>query len=40
MIKSGYNFTYKKQDFEGITFGININFGSEDYNYFSSMKFF
>ena len=40
MIKSGYNFAYKKEDFEGITFGININFGSDDYHYMSPMKLF
>ncbi len=40
MIKSGYNFAYKKDDFEGITFGIDINFGSEDYHYMAPMKFF
>jgi hypothetical protein len=39
-IKSGYNFAYKKDDFEGITFGININFGSDDYHYMSPMKLF
>lgn len=39
-IKSGYNFAYKKEDFEGITFGININFGSEDYHFMSPMKLF
>lgn len=40
MIKSGYNFAYKKENFEGITFGININFGSDDYHYISPMKLF
>lgn len=40
MIKSGYNFAYKKENFEGITFGININFGSDDYHYMAPMKFF
>ncbi len=39
-IKSGYNFAYKKDDFEGITFGININFGSDDYHYLTPMKLF
>ncbi len=38
-VKSGYNFAYNKDDFEGITFGININFGSEVYHHLSSMKF-
>ncbi len=40
IIKSGYNFAYKKDDFEGITFGININFGSDDYHSLEPMKFF
>ncbi len=39
-IKSGYNFAYKQNDFKGITFGVNFNFGSDDYHYMPSMKLF
>jgi hypothetical protein len=39
-IKSGYNFTYRKDDFKGITFGVNINLGSDSYHYLSPMKLF
>jgi hypothetical protein len=39
MIKSGYNFAYKNEDFRGITFGININFGFEDYHYMTPLNF-
>jgi hypothetical protein len=39
MIKSGYNFAFKKENFEGITFGLNINLGSEEYHYLPPIKF-
>jgi hypothetical protein len=39
MLKSGYNFGYSKQDFRGITIGVNINFGTKDYHYLKPMKF-
>jgi hypothetical protein len=39
MIKSGYNFAYKNENFRGITFGININFGFEDYHYMAPLNF-
>jgi hypothetical protein len=39
ILKSGYNFAYRKGNFEGITFGININLGSDDYHNMAPMKF-
>ncbi len=38
-IKSGYNLSFKEENFEGITFGININLGKEDYHYLAPIKF-
>jgi hypothetical protein len=39
MLKSGYNFGYSKEDFRGITLGVNFNFGTKGYHYLKPMKF-
>lgn len=39
-IKSGYNYAYKKENLKGMTFGINFNFGSDEYHSMGTMKMF